>query len=406
MSKYLRDFFDLATDESDDFSHLVRKYGIDPEIDFRSSDFTGVDFGALRAPRIDLTNCTLTDADLSKIRCNTLVVRKAKLEGARLPRNATIERDPPSRESRVLHLDYLKTAALTVFRYEKSSANLDLLLSEIHYAKYPLGISFQTEAEQNFYTKKIVGWLSNPVNAPRQIQTEELVNPELVIPRRVVWFYTNKNNYRDLADWSPQKHDRRFIDVFTNTPANSDAGLLDSNDNPFIAANRRRIENIRRKIRNANDLTQARRTFVTTLTENMQMRTVYSNFPRIILFSGYPPISNLFGEMLNVETQLNIRLIFIAPKQFEIGLNQLDEAHRPEFLPRRWVSSDLPIKRTDIDTIARRIAVSTHNIVTVGKDTRYELSKLINQPISKLKSRLINKIYAAARTNPSRRIVL
>ena len=190
MSKHLKNFFELATDENDNFSHLVRKYGIDPETDFRSADFTGVDFGKFRAQKIDLSNCILTDANLSQVHCKNIILQNATLHGTKLPDNATVEKNQPSRERWLVKLDLLKLAALAVFRYDTRQANIDLLLSQLNNSRTPVGLSFQTESEQKYYTKKIVNWISNPIHAPPEVQIEEVTNPELIIPRRIIWFYT------------------------------------------------------------------------------------------------------------------------------------------------------------------------------------------------------------------------
>ena len=369
-SAEIKSLFSLLAEASDDFPMLMNKYGIDPSLDLRGCDFGGVDFGDLTVATLDLTGCNLDGANLSSVRAKIITQGACITARTRLPSLLRSRRRSP------LPVDELRSRAmLAIDRYYQADWKLRSIRENVREDLSPLIVIYDSSPEQDYLTKQIctvfrprAGILS-PISIGYGISNEG--------PLELIWLYT-RTGKPFAMEATGAALDSYFFRMFESSDPNLD--VMHSARNPG------RLRRIQEATLGSIEPEKKRFQFAAAL-----KKEIGKEFPTVMLFSGYPPVSKSFYEIIRNHLPRRSKLIFLCPHDVELALSDKQKLWRRIGF-RATMLTERPASNEDVKAIDRRIKMATGDRAYIGAETQSLLQDRIGGPLRNLKALLLFQV--------------
>jgi hypothetical protein len=379
MQEASQALFALMDSEEEDFPTLVARFGIDPAIDLQYCDLSNVDFGGLVAETLNLTGSNITGANLSRIRCKTVI-------GA--------EREIAAHSDALSEL--FQKVALAIQRYQNS----DWVLDQIVYGEEthaPILAFYDSAAEQDVLTKRLCNYFAKGAKMSSDDERYQDLSS-----RNFLWFYTRSDKSEFKLD--PISLDRNFLKLIMQRNNDHDIGV-----HPFLA-NRNSIQRIEQRV-TGSALNEQRVSFARAVSQELasERGLILGSNQAVILFSGYPPLSKKLFEDLRTAVRKRLRLVFLCSSQLEQYFNAAGgRPWRKLVVPAYSIGEQL-VTRDDVARLARRVNVSSNDQVSIGSVTLAKLDQMVERPLREMKEELLkrlNELKASAAPSRSKAYVI
>ena len=197
----------ILTDESEDLPHLLMQAQLDAGLDLQGCDFAGIDFGALTTDVLNLRNCDLTSADLSKVHVRQLLTDGASIAGTLFP-------PEHARATRLAHLsarqrfDAIKMMALAIHRFHVPALVPERIFENVS-EKRPVFASYRSFTEHDIFVRQIGRQIGESIGTALPEQFSGAIDDESSLTVIV-----NVRGPVGAISASPDELDRAFLDVF------------------------------------------------------------------------------------------------------------------------------------------------------------------------------------------------
>ena len=351
--------FDIVESEADDFQTLLSRSGLDPHLDLRNADFSHVDFGIYCGDILNLSGCNLQYADLTRVKAK-LILKGADLLGTKLPAKIKPLVSEYQRATRNKKLNILNTALLSIYRFEVSTT-IPNRISEDIFGRTFLSGAFTMIGGQDYLTNEV----ANAV-------IDKCVDATLA--------YQSSFSVKVLIS-------RNFPIGQTKLPADATDHFLKSLQN----IDQYHLSNITPKDGEAIERTET--VFGKTVAfDNLFFLPQTSR--RIIIFSGFPPISKKIVNDIRKITDEKVMMIFLLhSKDFELYRH----AKASGIADLKFIQRDWRLKSTDIETFKGRLRRISEIGLPVSRKTYDSVDTYLGKPQSELKNAFLRRIYSLAK---------
>ncbi|QAU49098.1 pentapeptide repeat-containing protein [Bradyrhizobium guangzhouense] len=363
MTDSLRALFALLETEEEDFGRLAERFGIDPAIDLQNCDLTGVDFGALKADTLNLTGAELSGANLTKVRCRSIIGVDGSATGS--PVGPLVE------------------VLTAISRYQNADWAINQIFQSVteNHAS-PVLAFYHTAAEQDLLTKRVCAHFGDGSHVQEGFNAH-------ASGTKLLWFYSKAE--RSQFKLNPASLDKSFFETLRSSNKSADIGIY-----PY-RANQSAIERIRDGV-HPGTYDQMRSEFVRGLRRELEMRVLNGSRAKdrsMLIFSGFPPISKRFYEQLRENISGRLYLIFLCSSNWQPEYLRGKGLHwRRVAIPRYSIGEPLTAEE-DIGRLVRRIGVASGGRIHIDETMTQWMAEWVGKPLVEFKRELTRELSKA-----------
>lgn len=397
MALKARDFalvFSALTDESDDFSYLVKKYKLDPARDFVGADLRNVDFGTLSTDVLNLKGANLKGADLSSIKCKKLITESAELKNTKLPPQHADKNIRDLASSSVVS-DIKGQAILAIHSYVQKEDAKQWVADRIFSSGAPEYVEYVTPNEKAEIEERILRVAKRFSTAAararrRRASQARKVGSQPGSKSKVVRFVSNidleKERFYEQLSGDALDHD--FMSKFARC-----VHLDLESPNEFDLVFKRHSPEY--------NLVATSLEILKSSTENMSAkRAAFKNIVKMIcwrcdrvtlLFVDFRPFSKILHHQIDRDIEAHMKFVFVGP----YGAIQTTSMVRQDHFIHGYALEPRKFAETDLSRLLKRIGLATNGTLLFSSALTRQLRDLVGLEINTAIRRMAELVAVA-----------